>query len=123
MQWIMASEELSEPLRTEALLPSKLTDVDSGMCLPKWHCVFEGCSACAETKTHSEMSHEKGIWQHIRNDKKHKLMLIKVMLKYSLQQHFKIQEYVASSLVSEAIAVRERKHIPWVVASVDRRAL
>eukprot|EP00973_Karenia_brevis_P070245 9764151-Karenia_brevis.AAC.1 len=51
MQWIMASEELSGQLRTEALLPSQVTDVDSGMCLPKWHCVFERCLACGETKT------------------------------------------------------------------------
>eukprot|EP00973_Karenia_brevis_P004348 594795-Karenia_brevis.AAC.1 len=51
MQWIMASEELSEQLRAEPLLPSKSTDVDSGRCLPQWHCVFEGCLACAETKT------------------------------------------------------------------------
>eukprot|EP00973_Karenia_brevis_P070200 9756542-Karenia_brevis.AAC.1 len=45
------------------------------------------------------------------------------MQKYSLQQHFKSQEYVAFSLVSEAVAVKEQKHIPWVGASVDRRAL
>ena len=34
MQWIMATEELSEQLRAEPLLPTKFTDVDSGMCLP-----------------------------------------------------------------------------------------
>eukprot|EP00973_Karenia_brevis_P015691 2147563-Karenia_brevis.AAC.1 len=45
------------------------------------------------------------------------------MQKYSLQQHFKNQEYVALSFVSEAVAVRERKHIPLIGASVDRRAL
>eukprot|EP00973_Karenia_brevis_P072520 10074076-Karenia_brevis.AAC.1 len=69
------------------------------------------------------MSQEKGIWQHIWNNKKHKSMLIKLMQKYSLQQHFKIQEYVGFSLLSAAVAVKERKHIPWVGASVDRRAL
>eukprot|EP00973_Karenia_brevis_P048642 6752876-Karenia_brevis.AAC.1 len=75
----MATEELSEQLRIKVLLPSKFTDMDSGMCLPKWHCVFEGCPACAETKSLSNMSQEKGIWQHIWSDKKHKLMLIKLM--------------------------------------------
>eukprot|EP00973_Karenia_brevis_P055292 7687296-Karenia_brevis.AAC.1 len=45
------------------------------------------------------------------------------MQKYSLQQHFMNQEHVAFSLVSEAVAVKERKHIPPVGASVDRRAL
>eukprot|EP00973_Karenia_brevis_P075529 10491548-Karenia_brevis.AAC.1 len=54
---------------------------------------------------------------------KHKLMLIKLMQKYSLQQHFKNQEYVAFSLRSEAVAVKERQHIPLLGASVDRRAL
>eukprot|EP00973_Karenia_brevis_P022896 3152088-Karenia_brevis.AAC.1 len=67
----MATEELSEQLRTEVLLPSKCTDVDSGMCLPKWHCVLEGCTACAEMKTFAEMNQEEGVWQHIWNDKKH----------------------------------------------------
>eukprot|EP00973_Karenia_brevis_P071487 9932250-Karenia_brevis.AAC.1 len=69
------------------------------------------------------MSQERGIWQHIWNDKKDKLMVIKLMQKYSLQQHFKDQEYVGFSLLSEAVAVKERKHIPSVGASVDRRAL
>eukprot|EP00973_Karenia_brevis_P074743 10387260-Karenia_brevis.AAC.1 len=92
MQWIIATEELSEQLRTEALLPSKFTDVDFGMCLPKWHCAFAGCLACAEMKMFSETNQEQGIWQHIWNDKKHKLMLIRLMQKYNLQQHFKNQK-------------------------------
>eukprot|EP00973_Karenia_brevis_P067704 9419429-Karenia_brevis.AAC.1 len=70
-----------------------------------------------------ETCQEKGIWQHIGNGKKHKLMLVKLMQNYSLQQHFMHQEYVAFSLVSEAAAVKERKHMPLVGASVDRRAL
>ena len=51
------------------------------------------------------------------------LPLLKLMQKYSLQQHFEDQEYVAFSLLSEAVAVQERKHMPLVGASVDRRAL
>ena len=50
-------------------------------------------------------------------------MLIKLMQKRSLQQHFKNQEYVAFSLLSEAVAVKERKHIPLLGVSVERRAL
>eukprot|EP00973_Karenia_brevis_P033388 4604255-Karenia_brevis.AAC.1 len=71
MQWIMATEKLSEQLRTEVSLPSNFTDVESGMCLPKWHSVFEGCTACAEMKSFAEANQEKCIWQHIWNDKKH----------------------------------------------------
>ena len=37
MQWILATEELSEQLREEPLLPTQLTDADSGMSLPRWH--------------------------------------------------------------------------------------
>eukprot|EP00973_Karenia_brevis_P003303 454971-Karenia_brevis.AAC.1 len=55
----MAAEELSEQLRAEVLPPSNSTDVDSGMCLPKWHCVLEGCTACAEMKTFAETNQEK----------------------------------------------------------------
>eukprot|EP00973_Karenia_brevis_P073669 10237336-Karenia_brevis.AAC.1 len=67
----MATEELSEQLRAELLLPAQFTDFDSGIRFPKWHCVFAGCLACAETKASSEMNQEKGMWQHIWNDKKH----------------------------------------------------
>eukprot|EP00973_Karenia_brevis_P001083 148080-Karenia_brevis.AAC.1 len=111
----MATEELSEQLRTEVLLPSKFTNVVSGMCLPKWHCVFERCEACAERKSLSNLSQEKGIWQHTWNDEKHPLMLIKLMQKYKLQQHFKNQQYVAFSLLSEAVAVKERKQFLCLV--------
>ena len=77
MQWILATEELSEQLREEALLPTQLTDADSGMSLPRWHCVFEGCGACAEAKNKSELNQEKGIWQHIWSEEgKHRRALL-----------------------------------------------
>eukprot|EP00973_Karenia_brevis_P059059 8222735-Karenia_brevis.AAC.1 len=34
MQWLMATEELSEQLSTEVLLPSKFTDVDTECVYP-----------------------------------------------------------------------------------------
>ena len=130
MQWISAAEELSQHLREQPLLPSKFkqrdqtfTDMDSGICLPKWHCVFAGCLACAEESTSKEIVQEEGIWQDIWKDKKHLSILIKLIQKYNLQQHFQNQEYVAFSLLSEAIAVSERQHSPLVGASLDRRAL
>ena len=66
MQWIIAAEELGQHLRSQPLLPSKFkhsdetfTDVDSGICLPKWHCVFAGCLPCAEENTSNEIVQEK----------------------------------------------------------------
>ena len=85
--------------------------------------MFAGCLACAEENTSKEIVQEKGIWQHIWKDKEHLLVLIKLIQKHSLQQHFKNQEYVAYFLLSEAVAVKERLHIPLVGASLDRRAL
>ena len=129
MQLITAAEELGQHLRSQPLLPSKFkrrdetfTDGDSGICLPKLHCVFAGCRAYAEEKTSKDIVQEKGIWKHIWNDKKHQLILIKFIQKHNLQQHFKRQEYMAFSFLSEAVAVKERKHIPLVGASLDRRA-
>ena len=77
MQWIVAAENLAEHLRSEPLLPLKynygddvVTDVDSGICLPRWHCAFLGCRACSDNNNDKDVAQEKGVWQHIWMDKK-----------------------------------------------------
>ena len=85
--------------------------------------MFAGCLACSEDNTSKVIVQEKGIWQHIWKEKKHPSILIKLIQKCNLQQDFRNQEHVAFSLLSEAIAVDERRHIPLVGASLDRRAL
>ena len=130
MQRVIAAEKLSEHLRGEPLLPLKFkysdevyTDVDSGICLPRWHCFFSGRRACADVNNSEAVVQEKGIWQHIWNEKKHQQILISLIHKHRLQQHLENLEFVAFSLMSEAVAVKERSHIPLVGASLDRRAL
>ena len=50
-------------------------------------------------------------------------LILDLIFKHCLQQHLTNQEFVAFSLLSEAIAVKERAHMPLVGASLDRRAL
>ena len=79
MQWVIAAENLAEHLRSEPLLPLKdkhtdcvVTDLDSGMCLPRWHCAFLGCRACSDNAKENHVAQEKGVWHHIWTNESHK---------------------------------------------------
>ena len=60
------------------------TRLDMGYKLPIWHCVFEGCTACADNVA-SGKSSEGELWHHINTT--HAPALVEIMSNHQLFDH------------------------------------
>ena len=86
-------EDASLLVRSDATLPLcpegqqmgvPFTRLDMGYKLPIWHCVFEGCTACADNVA-SGKSSEGELWHHINTT--HAPALVEIMSNHQLFDH------------------------------------
>ena len=98
--------------------------IDTGMCLPRWHCAIAGCNGNEHSEGRGTLKHNlrKNLWEHIWNTTDHRDLMESTVLPYNLDADGHTVEDVYFSLHGAARSEKEYRLMPEIGTSIDRRA-
>ena len=129
-RWQRAIAALTAQLRDDVLAPIQTDqisplNIDSGAPLPLWHCAFDGCPVHSRETgvpgSYDENSYENALWEHLRTS--HIFSLSSIVKDFSLKEGDMEHRTVLLTLYNAALAEKERKSVPKLGCTTDRRTL